>query len=89
MTSSARLGSTWRVASEPLARHATKPEAAEVGEREVRTWFRERDLLPGGLETVIDADSTLEQRVDRIMRETGLAGLPPRETDRTHPPPGA
>jgi hypothetical protein len=36
--------------------------------------------LPGGVETVIGADSTLPQTVDRIMLDTGLAGLP--EIDR-------
>lgn len=69
---------------ETLARHATKPQAAEYGAKELRTWYRERDLLPGGLETVIGAESTLEQTVDRIMRETGLAGLPPYETGHIH-----
>ncbi|WP_406003918.1 hypothetical protein [Streptomyces sp. NBC_00829] len=29
-----------------------------------------------GIETVIEADSTLTDTVDRIMLDTGLAGLP-------------
>ncbi|KJK40790.1 kinase [Streptomyces variegatus] len=62
-----------------LVRHATKPIAHEVGEPQLRDWYRELDLLPGGVETVIGADSTLRETVDRIMLDTGLAGLP--ETD--------
>ncbi|MEU3888725.1 kinase [Streptomyces sp. NPDC029041] len=59
-----------------LVRHATKPIANEIGESRLRAWYRELDLLPGGVETVIGAESTLRQTVDRIMLETGLAGLP-------------
>ncbi|MYT29650.1 kinase [Streptomyces sp. SID8354] len=62
--------------AETLARHATKPQTGEYGEAEMRAWYRERDLLPGGVETVIDSDSSLATTVARIMRETGLAGLP-------------
>ncbi|MFF5370919.1 AAA family ATPase [Streptomyces sp. NPDC013187] len=62
-----------------LVRHATKPIAHEVGEPQLREWYRELDLLPGGIETVIGADSTLPQTVDRIMVDTGLSGLPERD----------
>ncbi|MGW1210898.1 kinase [Streptomyces sp. NPDC002499] len=61
---------------ETVARHATKPIAAEVGEAQLRDWYRPRDLLPGSVETVIGADSTLAGTVERIMRDTGLATLP-------------
>jgi predicted kinase len=60
-----------------VARHATKPIADEVDETQLREWYRELDLLPGGAETVIGASSTLDGSVDRIMRDTGLATLPP------------
>ncbi|MFF9526261.1 AAA family ATPase [Streptomyces achromogenes] len=62
--------------NETLARHATKPIADEVDETRLRDWYRPLDLLPGGIETVIGADSALHETVDRIMRETGLAHLP-------------
>lgn len=62
-----------------LVRHATKPIADEVGVPELRSWYREMDLLPGAIETVIGADSSLTSTVDRIMRDTGLAGLPARD----------
>ncbi|MGW7052646.1 kinase [Streptomyces sp. NPDC054887] len=62
---------------ESLARHATKPIADEVSADALRSWYRPLDLLPGGTETVIDADNALEATVERVMTETGLSGLPP------------
>lgn len=61
--------------AETLARHATKPIARRGGREDLRDWYRELDLLPGGTETVIAADSTLAATVDRIMLDTGLTGL--------------
>nr|WP_269856931.1 AAA family ATPase [Streptomyces sp. RPT161] len=52
--------------AETLRRHTTKPQRDEYGEAEMRAWYRSRDLLPGGMETVIGADSTLDETVDRI-----------------------
>lgn len=62
---------------ETLARHATKPIADDVDGTRLRDWYRPRDLLPDGGETVIGADSALQETVDRIMLDTGLAHLPP------------
>ncbi|MFJ4467458.1 AAA family ATPase [Streptomyces sp. NPDC089424] len=62
---------------ETLARHATKPIADDVDESQLRDWYRTRDLLPGGVETVIGAGSALHETVDRLMIDTGLAHLPP------------
>ncbi|MEU6375501.1 AAA family ATPase [Streptomyces sp. NPDC046909] len=65
---------------ETLARHATKPDPqylAQVTEQHLRDWFRERDLLPGGMESVIDAASTLDETVQRILRDTGLDQVSP------------
>ncbi|MEU9174319.1 AAA family ATPase [Streptomyces sp. NPDC048420] len=62
-----------------LVRHATKPIANEVGEPQLRDWYRPLDLLTGAIETVIEADSTLEATIDRIMHDTGLAALPALE----------
>lgn len=61
---------------ETLARHATKPIAEEVGESQLREWYRPLDLLPGSIETVIHSDSILADTVDRIMHDTDLARLP-------------
>ncbi|SBT92784.1 protein-L-isoaspartate(D-aspartate) O-methyltransferase/D-alanyl-D-alanine dipeptidase [Streptomyces sp. DI166] len=59
-----------------LVRHASKADAAylaQVTDDHLASWYREQDLLPGGLETVIQADSTLQDTVARIVRETDLA----------------
>ncbi|MCG6495687.1 AAA family ATPase [Kitasatospora sp. A2-31] len=67
---------------ETLVRHASKADReylAAVTERELRDWYREHDLLPGGIETVIGSDSTLRDTVDRIMRDTALSELPARD----------
>ncbi|MFD8783749.1 AAA family ATPase [Kitasatospora sp. NPDC059599] len=68
---------------ETLLRHASKADReylTAVTERELRDWYREHDVLPGGIETVIGTDSTLHDTVDRIMRETALSELRPRDT---------
>ncbi|MFJ9846177.1 AAA family ATPase [Kitasatospora sp. NPDC101155] len=68
---------------ETVIRHASKADReylAAVTERELRDWYREQDVLPGGIETVIGSDSTLRDTVDRIMRETALSELPARDS---------
>lgn len=66
-----------------FARHASKADAAyleQVTDHHLASWYRELDLLPGGLETVLPADSTLQDTIARILRETGLASassIPP------------
>ncbi|MEU6841619.1 AAA family ATPase [Streptomyces sp. NPDC046716] len=65
---------------ETFVRHASKGDAryrAQVSEEHLREWYRERDLLPAALETVIGAGSALEATVTRIMEETGLDDLGP------------
>ncbi|MFD7013954.1 AAA family ATPase [Streptomyces sp. NPDC059928] len=64
---------------ETLLRHATKLDLAyltQVTDEHLREWYRERDLLPNGIESVIDAGSSLDDTVKRIMRETGLDKMP-------------
>lgn len=61
---------------ETLRRHASKPQSAEYGEAEMRGWYRERDLLPGGIEQVITAESSLADTIATIMADTGLGGYP-------------
>jgi hypothetical protein len=60
--------------AETLRRHSSKPQAAEYGEAEMRAWYRELDLLPGGLERIIRAESSLDETVRRIMADAGLGG---------------
>jgi hypothetical protein len=40
----------------------------------MRRWYRERDLLPGGIERVITTESSLAGTVATIMADTGLDG---------------
>ncbi|MFJ4973026.1 M15 family metallopeptidase [Streptomyces sp. NPDC088755] len=61
-------------------RHASKADAAylqQVTDDHLTSWYRELDLLPEGLETVISADSTLQDTLARIVRETDLASASP------------
>ncbi len=63
-----------------LARHASKTDPAyleQVTDTHLTSWYRELDLLPGGLETVIPADSTLQDTVARIVRDTDLTAAAP------------
>ncbi|MFC8349798.1 M15 family metallopeptidase [Streptomyces sp. NPDC057280] len=63
-----------------LVRHASKADAAylaQVTDSHLTSWYREMDLLPGALETVIPADSTLQDTVARIIRETDLTSASP------------
>lgn len=63
-----------------LARHASKADAAyleQVTDSHLASWYRALDLLPGGLETVIPADSSLHDTVARILHETDLGSASP------------
>jgi predicted kinase len=68
---------------ETMRRHATRPQAAEFGRPEMSCWYRERDLLPGGIEQVIPAANSLEDTVRHVMHDAGLTG-PPRGTAVSH-----
>lgn len=57
---------------ETLARHATRPQAAEFGADDLREWYRPRDLLASVSERVIPQTSTLADTVSLILAETGL-----------------
>lgn len=65
--------------TETLKRHATKPNANDFGETEMATWFRPQDLLPGGMETVITADSSLEESIHQIAEASRLITDPVAE----------
>lgn len=55
-----------------LERHQTKPNCNDWSADDMRRWYRDRDLLPGGAERVIGPESALEETVERILTETGL-----------------
>ncbi len=71
--------------AETLRRHAARPQAAEFGPANMARWYRERDLLPGGIEHVIPATWTLDEVVGQVMADAGLAAQPPQPA----PPPRA
>lgn len=63
-----------------FVRHPSKADVAylaHVTDSHLASWYRELDLLPGGLETVVPADSTLQDTIARIQAETDLASASP------------
>jgi predicted kinase len=58
---------------ETVRRHATRPQAAEFGPREMASWYHELDLLPGGIEQIIPATNSLDDTVRQVIRDAGLA----------------
>jgi hypothetical protein len=57
---------------ETLRRHATKPQATEYGEAEMRAWYHELDLLPGATEKIITAEASADDTVQAVMSDAGL-----------------
>jgi predicted kinase len=57
---------------ETMRRHATRRQAGDFGRTEMTAWYRERDLLPGGIERVIPAETTLAASVEWVMEDAGL-----------------
>ena len=70
---------------ETLRRHATKPQAGKYGAAEMRAWYRELDLLPGGIEQVIPAEMPQDEVVRRIMADSGLAATAPQAPAASRP----
>ena len=56
---------------ESLRRHAGKPRASQYGAIEMKAWYRELDLLPGGTEQVIPAAMPQDEIVRRAMADSG------------------
>jgi adenylylsulfate kinase-like enzyme len=54
---------------ETLRRHKTKPNAHEFGEKEMREWWRDRDLTNFPEEKVIPDKFTLRQSIEFILRD--------------------
>lgn len=57
---------------ETLKRHKTKPDSHEFGEKEMREWYRERDLLNLKGEQIIPEGMTQNQIVEKILADTKL-----------------
>lgn len=52
--------------AETVRRHSSKPNANEFGESELRSWWRERDLLGFIPETLLAASASAEETAVRI-----------------------
>ena len=59
-----------------MRRHATRLQAGEFGAREVREWYRSRDLLATIREHVIPETSTVQQTIGLIAADAQLAQRP-------------
>lgn len=57
---------------ETLRRHATKPNAHEFGEKEMRGWYKPRDLTGFKGEKIIPESSSLDATVQTILTDTQL-----------------
>lgn len=57
---------------ETLRRHTTRPQAADFGPDDMRSWHRPGDLLTRIRERVIPQTSTLQETVSLILAETQL-----------------
>lgn len=54
---------------ETLRRHATKPNAHEFGEKELREWYLPKDYLDVADERIIPEDSSFEDSIARILKD--------------------
>lgn len=54
---------------ETLARHMTKPNCDEFGEKEMREWYVEHDLLDMFPERIIKKEQSVEEIVEMIWKD--------------------
>lgn len=54
---------------ETLARHASKPNAHEFGEKEMREWWNEKDYLGTSHEVILTKDMSSEEVVLRVLKD--------------------
>ncbi|GEM45958.1 kinase [Deinococcus cellulosilyticus] len=57
---------------ETVRRHATRPQATEFTPEMMQTWYTRKDLLPDVPETMLHSHLTLEDTLQKILRDTGL-----------------
>ena len=53
---------------ETLRRHQTKPNRAEFGEKELRSWWREKDFSDALQEQILPPEKNAEEIVEEIYR---------------------
>lgn len=56
---------------ETLIRHSNRAKVNEFGEKEMRSWWNEKDYLGVSNERIITKNSTLEEVVDLILEDLG------------------
>lgn len=56
---------------ETLQRHQTKPTRDEFGEREMRSWWNEKDYIGFIPEKIFTKDIGIEQAIDMIINDIG------------------
>jgi adenylate kinase family enzyme len=59
---------------ETLKRHATKSNAHEFGEKEMREWWKEKDYLNLPNEKILHERVGIDEVVDKITQDIGLGG---------------
>jgi hypothetical protein len=57
---------------ETLRRHKTKPNAHEFGEKEMREWYREKDVLGVEDEIVFNEKFNQVELVSEILKYSGI-----------------
>lgn len=58
---------------ETLVRHASKPNAHEFGEKEMREWWNEKDYVGMPGEKILHEDLEIDEVVCKIMNDIGAA----------------
>jgi hypothetical protein len=58
-----------------VERHYTKPNHGDFTVEDMRDWYADHDVLPGGTDRIIGPDSSRDATVDRILAETGLLAV--------------
>lgn len=58
---------------ETLVRHASKPNAHEFGEREMREWWQEKDYLGAPGEKILHENLGIDDIVREIIHDIGIA----------------
>jgi predicted kinase len=57
---------------ETLRRHQSKPNKHEFGEKEMRDWYKEKDLLQFVQETLVPETSSSEQTINTLISTCNL-----------------
>lgn len=57
---------------ETLKRHQSKDIAEDFGEKEMGSWYVGKDVLNLGGETIISEESSLDETINKILKDTDL-----------------